>query len=355
MFSLRLLPKWMVLGMVVLCWAGPLNAGGNLCFPKRDYWPTLEWRKARPERKGMDARVLVKMAPFIKTERPEIRSVLIVRRGYLVYEEYFKDFARDYAQNTFSMTKGVTSALVGIALKQGYLRSLDQKVLDFFPEYITPDTDPLVREITLKHLLTMSSGFNKDDLYLKTTQEKIQQKIVHAPGTFFEYNNDVTDLLSPILMKATNTSLLDFAKKNLFDPLGITNAAWEIPSVPPFDQEPYQRASQGIYLTPLDMAKFGYLYLNRGKWNGKQIISADFVKASTQTRIKTDDATDYGYLWWVKPMAGHPCYFAFGRDGQYICVFQDLDMVIVITAAKEEVINMNLDIIGRFIIPSIRQ
>jgi CubicO group peptidase (beta-lactamase class C family) len=276
-----------------------------------------------------------------------------VRRGYLVYEQYFMDFAREYTQNSASVTKSITSALVGIALQQGYLKSLDQKVLDFFPEYITSDTDPLVREITLKHLLTMSAGFNKDDLYLKTTQEKIQQKIVHAPGTFFEYNNDAADLLAPILMKATNTGLLDFAQKDLFDPLGISEIIWERPFTPPFDRDPYQRVSQGIHLLPRDMAKFGYLYLNNGKWAGKQIIPKNFVKASTHKQIKTDDATDYGYLWWVKPIGGHSCYFAFGSNGQYICVFQDLDMVVVITSAREEVINMNLDIIGRFIIPAI--
>ena len=354
-YFLRFLQKTIYLAMAVFLFAGMTSAKNISKLPARDYWPTKEWRKAAPERKGLDARVLKKMNPFIKTERPQIRGVLIVRHGYLVYERYFNDFARENKQNTSSVTKSITSALVGIALRQGYLKNLDRKVADFFPEYLTPETDPLVQQITIKHLLTMSSGFNKDDLYLKTTQEKFQQKLVHEPGAFFEYNNDVTDLLSPLLMKATNSSLLDFAKKNLFSPLGIADVTWEIPSAPPFDQEPYQRASQGIYLTPRDMAKLGYLYLNRGKWNRKQIIPADFVKASTQKQIKTDDATDYGYLWWVKPLGGHPCYFAFGRDGQYICVFNDLDMVVVITAEKEEVININLDIIGRFIIPSIRK
>jgi CubicO group peptidase (beta-lactamase class C family) len=201
----------------------------------------------------------------------------------------------------------------------------------------------------------MSSGFNKDDLYLKTTQEKIQQKIVHAPGTFFEYNNDVTDLLSPILMKATNTSVLDFAQRELFTPLGISNAIWELPLSPPFDREPYYRASQGIHMLPRDMAKLGFLFLNHGRWARKQIVPVDFVLAATQKQITAYPDSDYGYLWWLKPLGGKNCYFAFGRDGQYICVFHDLDMVVVITSAREETINMNLDIIGRFIIPAVRR
>jgi CubicO group peptidase (beta-lactamase class C family) len=345
--------KWIYLGMLLFLFTTPAGAKSPARFPVRDYWPTQDWKISTPKRHGLNAQILAKMRPHIEKELPQIRSVLIVRHGYLVYEQYFKTINREYKQDLASVTKSITSALVGIALKQGYLQDLDQKMTSFFLEYLTPETDPQVQDITLKHLLTMSSGFNKDDLYLKTTQEKLQQKPINEPGAIFDYDNDAADFLSPILIKTTHMSLLDFAKKQLFTPLGISDVIWEISSAPPFDKEPYQRASQGISLTTRDMAKFGYLYLNHGKWERKQIIPINYVRESTQTQIKTDDPTDYGYLWWIKPMAGQPCYFAFGMDGQYICVFHDLDIVVVITSEKEEVVNMNLDLIGRFIIPAV--
>jgi CubicO group peptidase (beta-lactamase class C family) len=357
---LRVLSRIVCFGAALLIIAGRAGAQDKPISPVRDYWPTVDWKTSTPAQQGMNSKVLAKIKPYIEKKFPAIRSVLIVRHGYLVYERYFQYFNRDYKQGDTSITQSISSALVGIALKEGYLKNLDQKLVDFFPEYMTPDIDPRVRKITLKHLLTMSSGFHKYDLFSKSIQERIRQKPIHEPGDIFLYDVDAVDLLSPILTKTTHMSLLDFAKKHLFNPIGISEFTWDLTTYPPFDKKPYSPyypAGLGISLKPRDMAKFGYLYLNNGVWNGKQIVPSDFVKESTQKQIKTNilegpEYLDYGYLWWEKKIQRYPVYIAWGYGGQIILVSHDLDMVMVITSGGNDGSNEE-NLIERFIIPSI--
>jgi CubicO group peptidase (beta-lactamase class C family) len=354
---LRVLSRIICFGAALLIIAGQAGAQDKPISPVRDYWPTVDWKKSAPEQQGMDSKVLAKIKPYIEKKFPTIRSVLIVRHGYLVYEQYFQYFNRDYKQGDSSITQSISSALVGIALKEGYLKSLDQKLVDFFPEYMTPDIDPRVQKITLKHLLTMSSGFHKYDLFGKSIQERIRQKPNHEPGEIYDYSSDAVDFLSPILVKTTNMSLLDFAKKHLFGPMGISEFTWDFYIYPPFDKKPYYPAGLGISLKPRDMAKFGYLYLNNGTWNGKQIVPSDFVKESTQKQIKTDELEgseylDFGYLWWEEKIQKYPVYIAWGWGGQIILVFPDLDMVLVMTSGGNDGSNEE-NLIERFIIPAI--
>ncbi|RPI76644.1 MAG: class C beta-lactamase-related serine hydrolase, partial [Desulfobacteraceae bacterium] len=246
----------------------------------------------------------------------------------------------------------------GIALKEGYLKNLDQKLVDFFPEYMTPDIDPRVRKITLKHLLTMSSGFQKHDLFGKSIQERIKQKPIHEPGEIFFYDVDAADFLSLILVKTTHMSLFDFAKAHLFSPIGISEFTWDFYTYPPFDKEPYYPAGLGISLKPRDMAKFGYLYLNNGVWDGTQIIPSAFIRESIQKQLKTDildgsEYLDYGYLWWEKKIQRYPVYFAWGYGGQIILVSPELDMVGVMTTGGIGSNSNENILIEKFIIPSI--
>ena len=355
---LSVLSKIICFGSAILFLIIPAGAQDVLSSPVRDYWPIDGWRESAPEQQGMDSQVLAKIKPYIDQELPQVRSVLIVRHGYLVYEKYFQYFNRDYKQGVASITKSISSALVGIALKEGYLKNLDQKLVDFSSDAITPDIDPRVQKITLKHLLTMSSGFDKGDIRWKTIQEKIRQKPIHEPGEIFDYDNDAVDLLAPILIKTTNMSLLDFAKKYLFGPLGISDVIWEFSALTAFGKEPYHHTMWGISLTPRDMAKFGYLYLNNGFWDGKQIVPSEFVRESTQKQIQTKELSgseylDYGYLWWVGKIERYPFYAAAGSGGQSILILSDLDMVIVITSRREEPVGENISIIDKFIVPSI--
>ena len=227
---------------------------------KREYWPTNGWETSTPEKQGMDSAKLMIADEFIQNRLPDAFSLLVVKNGYLVFEKYYSWGSPEKYAVVHSVTKSVTSALIGIALDKGYLKSVDQKLIEFFPEYITDDLDPRKKEISLKQLLTMSSGFRWNDRgpvmrnwYTSSNWAKftIQLPQENNPGDVFNYNSSTSHLLSIILSKSTNTSTLDFAKKNLFEPLGIQSAYWHQ------DPQGYYIGGFGLGLSARDLAKIG--------------------------------------------------------------------------------------------------
>ncbi len=264
-----------------------------------------------------------------------MHSILVVRHGYLVLERYYGGYTRNVAHAVQSVTKSVTSALIGIALDTGALASLDQPVVAFFPEYVTPALDPRKREITIRHLLTMTSGLQWEEADPTTRTGAVQRwressnqvkyvlelPLAQPPGTAFNYNSAGSHLLSAILTKATGMRTLEFANRQLFDPLGI-EVLWAM------DQQGINYGGFGLLMQPVDMAKFGYLYLQRGFWDGKQLVPEAWVKESTRAQLPdgllTGEAT-YGYHWWVLEQSRPPAFRATGLGGQYLCVMPDLD------------------------------
>lgn len=235
----------------------------------RDYWPTQDWRSSAPEDQGLDAQTLVSMDRYIQTQVPHIYSTLVVRHGYIVFEKYYRGDA-DLHYEVASVTKSFTSALIGIALDKGVLRSLDQKVLDFFPEIPVAELSPHVADLTLRHILTMTAGFNwtEETPWSWPQSEDWPSYILHIPmasdpGQAFTYNTPSIHLLSVILSKASGLSTLDFANQYLFKPMGIEPSQWTT------DPQGRNNGGRGLYLRARDMAKFGYLYLNNGQWDGK--------------------------------------------------------------------------------------
>ena len=306
----------------------------------REYWPTSGWKTSTPELQGMDSAKLMIADEFIQNRLPDAFSLLVVKNGYLVFEKYYSWGSAEKYAVVHSVTKSVTSALIGIALDKGYLKSVDQKLFEFFPEYITEESDPMKKEISLKHLLTMSAGFMWNDRgpsmwnwysssnWLKSA---IQLPLENHPGDVFNYNSSTSHLLSIILTKSTKTSTLDFAKKNLFDPLGMQSAFWRE------DPQGYHIGGFGLGLSTRDLAKIGFLYLNNGYWDGQSIVSEYWVKESTDKQIQAFrhpiyGAFDYGYQWWVKNIDGCNSFRAWGRRGQFIVVVPELDLVIVVTS-----------------------
>jgi CubicO group peptidase (beta-lactamase class C family) len=333
--------------------------------PYRHYWPITGWREASPQEHGMDLSVLAKLDTYVAAVPPRIRAILVVRHGYLVFERYYLGNTKSNYQMIRSVTKSVTSALVGIALQQGYIRSLDQTLSDFFPQYFTARTDLCKKEITLRHLLTLTHGFLPDHVvermypqkpasYLETALEEAM--MLAPPGQLFAYSSIGVELLSILLAQLTHMSLINFAKEHLFEPLGISTDeragfVWET------DNQGYYHGSGGLHLLPRDMAKFGFLYLNNGYWEGKQLIPADYVKSSTQPQSTggSPECARYGYLWWVTEQQGHRAFFAAGRGGQYIYVIPDLDIVITISSTVGEGPGMHHKdyILPLFILPAI--
>lgn len=307
---------------------------------KREYWPTNSWRTSSPEQQGMDSAKLLIADEFIQDRLTDVFSLLIVKNGYLVFEKYYSWGSPSKIALVHSITKSVTSALIGIALEKKHLDSVDQKLIDFFPEYVNDDLDPRIKEISLKHILTMSAGFSWNDLgpvmrdwYTSEDWAKftIQLPIVTNPGDKFNYNSSISHLLSIILTKSTKTNTLDFAKQNLFKPLGIQSGFWRQ------DPRGYHIGGFGLGFSARDLARFGFLYLNNGYWNGQSIVPEQWVQQSTEQQIQAVShplygTFGYGYQWWVKQVDGCSSFRAWGRRGQYIVVVPELDLVIVVTS-----------------------
>ncbi len=221
----------------------------------------------------MDPDLLSEFNQHIEENMPQVLSVLIVRDGYLVFQYYQDPFNIENPRSIQSATKSFTSALIGIALREGYLSSLDQKVIDFFPEYDSTDIDPRMREVTIRHLLTMTAGFSYANPTSRVLiEDKFQEGMKSEPGQSFEYDGGATQLLSAILTKTTGMTALEFANETLFGPLGISNMYWSE------DDEGYSNGAYGLIMIPGEMAKFGYLYLNDGVWDGEQIIPLDYLQ-----------------------------------------------------------------------------
>lgn len=303
-----------------------------------EYWPTQGWRTSTPEKQGLDSEKLADMLERIKEQNINIRSAAVIRNGYLVCDARFHPFPQDSWHIIHSCTKSITSALIGIAIDKGLIEGVDTPVLDFFPEKTVANLGRSKKAMTLEHLLTMSSGFEARDSYLYNweglrkmrmsrdwVQYMLDLQMAHTPGTKFDYSNGVSFLLSAILQHKTGERALSFAQKYLFGPLGISEVDW--PSNP-----------QGITIgwgqmrmKPLDMAKIGYLYLNKGVWERQQVVSSAWVEESTQAHIKAGTLSDgYGYQWWVDEAGYH---MALGYSGQYIVVLPKQNMVVVFTSA----------------------
>jgi len=333
---------------------------------KRDYWPTQDWKISTPEEQGMDSSTLDQLDKDINKQFPQIHSFLVVRHGYLVFEKYYSNQGEKLGKDDFhplaSATKTFTSSLIGIAMKEGYIKSVEQKMADFFPEYIPAGYDSRLKDISLENLLTMTSGFAWSDMYMAQDWENSPNLIKHtfglkisnAPGEVFNYNSAASHILSGVVSAASMMKSKDFAQKYLFDPLGITNYSW------PTDPQGNVGGSggpRGLALRPRDMAKFGFLYLNEGNWDGKQILTSEWIKQSTLMHNSGGwpHGESYGYLCWVTETKGYSAYFAGGMGGQFIYVVPDLDLVVAITSDWDSHHEENRSLIAEHVIPAIKK
>jgi CubicO group peptidase (beta-lactamase class C family) len=309
------------------------------------YWPTESWRTSTPEEQGMDSAAL---ASFIENvpKLGNVDGLMIVRNGYVVAEVYWHPFSRELKHELYSASKSVLSALVGIAIDRGYIESVDQKVLGFFPEIEVKDLDDNKQAITIRDLLTMRSGFdcqltgslstNTDplvDLLVKPNgiQLGLDWPMADAPGRTFRYCQINPYLLSAILTRTTGMDTLAFAQQYLFAPLGITDADWMVSA------EGLAHGWAGLWLNTPDMAKIGYLFLNDGRWGDEQVVPALWVNESTQTHVWDIGLpyARYSYLWWTYDAPFGHFYEANGANFQRIIVSEDKDLVVAVTGADD--------------------
>jgi CubicO group peptidase (beta-lactamase class C family) len=306
----------------------------------------------------MDSEMLADMLETIEEQDYDIDGVVVVRNGYVVVEATVCPFEPGSRHLVYSCTKSVVSALIGIAIDEGYIEGVDQLVLDFFPERTAANLDADKEAMMLEDVLTMSTGLECRDSYLydwrglsQMTRSKdwvqfmLDLPMAEEPGTRFEYCNGASFLLSAIIQETTGMSALEFANEHLFGPLGIIDVEWS------FSPQGITIGWSDLHLTPHDIAKIGYLYLNEGRWDGEQVVSADWVKASTRKHISAKTLQDgYGYQWWVD---GSSIYMALGYSGQYIVVVPDKDMVVVfVSDLSENDFYVPQTLLNDFIIPA---
>src|SRR5215204_7783745 len=289
---------------------------------RADYWPTDGWRSSAPEEQGLDPKILSQIDYDVKETFPAVKGVLVVRNGYVVFENYYQGYGRSDHHHVKSVTKSVISALVGVALKEDRIESVDQRLSEFFPEHFGPGTDPRKRQITVENLLTMTNGFRLNSFYnnkgfeqIMTSDDVVEasigQPMAKEPGEEFNYNDGDAHLLSAILTKTTGQSALAYAHENLFGPLGIDSdpdASMQAGSanIRRFEQAGFVWADDGqgnslggfgLKLTARDMAKIGYLYLQDGRWEGEQIVPRGYVRTSTREQMDAAPYSEgYGYF-----------------------------------------------------------
>lgn len=306
----------------------------------RDYWPTDEWQNTTPEEQGLSFDRLDQINTSIFENDIELDSVIVIKGGYIVYEKYY-GYWNQYRSHTIqSCTKSFMSALIGIAIDMGYIDSMSQPVLDFFPEYTIDNWDPRKDNITLYHCITMSTGleFHENDIPYEEPENDLfamyrsddmweyvlDRPLEYNPGEHWAYNSGGIELLGGVIEQTTGYSVADFAEEFLFDPIGIDYFRWwQVPASGQYG------CGGGLYLAPRDMARFGYLYLNEGNWNGTQVVSSDWVNVSTQMRYDTGGWYNYGYTWWSVQETSF--YEAMGHYEQKIYVIPEHDIVVVFT------------------------
>ncbi|MHA2368535.1 MAG: serine hydrolase domain-containing protein [Candidatus Hodarchaeales archaeon] len=307
-----------------------------------------DWKTSTPEQQGLSSVQLALMEEYMEDWNLDFHSVLVIRNGYLVFEKYYDNYDADTLHELYSCTKTVVSALVGIAIHEGYISSVEERVLDFFPERIIANNDSRKWNMTIEHLLTMTTGLDWPELaisyddpnnvYHLWTQSPdwvqfvLDRPMVLTPGTKFNYNSGASHLLSAILQKATGMSTSSFAYKHLFTPLDISTLIW------PSDPQGVNTGGSRLQMRPRDMAKIGYMYLQNGTWNGTQIVPAEWVERSTRKHYPVMGSlyVGYGYQWWnyYSNSSDYPiidAYSAVGYAGQRIFVVPDQNLVVVFT------------------------
>lgn len=311
---------------------------------KRNDWPTADSAAL-----GMDTKKLSELDPKIKSEYSNINGIVVVKNGYIAYERYYHGYGPNDTYHIASVTKSIISALIGIAIHEGYIKSVDQNVLDFFPEYVSDPSNKQIQDITVRHLLTMTAPYPFEDWHEPLDKMCMQQdwvtytlNMLGQGGTIgtFKYSTAGAHLLSAIITRSIEKSTREFANEHLFKPIGMK----EIPhyKMKSFgfddlfgkdvkgwinDPDGNSTGGWGLTLTPRDMARFGLLYINRGCWDNQQIVPRSWIAESTAL-----NTNNYGYLWWLRDEDGVFSYSALGDGGNVICCVPEKGLVVAIAS-----------------------
>lgn len=300
------------------------------------------WETADVRNLLRDTTILSQLFGQLHQGPNKMHSVLIVSNGKLVLEEYFNGTSIDQPHDLRSATKSIRSLLLGIAIDKGFIGSIDDSIFKYLEEQPKKNLDKRKEEITIRHLVTMSTGIDCNDWDKKSAgqEDKVYKKqdwiqytldlpIINEPGEISTYCSMGVVLLAEIIEQASGMSIDKFADKYLFEPMRITNYTWGHTS-----NKEVISAGKRLYLTSRDFAKIGQLVLDKGKWNGKQIVSSDWVELSTTSSVEIT-GIKYGFLWWsISFTDGEndvPSIVATGNGGQYLMIYPTLNLLAVFT------------------------
>jgi CubicO group peptidase (beta-lactamase class C family) len=299
----------------------------------------------------------------------KVDSLIVVKGGKILIEEYFNGYDQDKLHEIRSATKSIGSAMMGIMIDQGYFAGVQDELFASFPD-LEPfqNWEERKNDITLKNVLTMTTGLDCDDMDSESpgNESNVNQAddivrfmldlpMVHNPGEHWAYSTGCAHLVGALIERRTGLSVQEFAETNLFEPLGISQYQWKTSGG-------IAHTGGGFRVRPLDMAKFGQLYLNKGCWQGRQIVSETWIDESTRTHMQVTNDLGYGYLWWswMFDVDGRPlgAFSAQGNGENHIFVFPDLDLVVVLTGgAYDEVYGpaQTAMMMSQYILPAVVQ
>ena len=295
---------------------------------------TFGWPTGSPESQGFDSRLLADLVARVRERRLPLHRLLVIRRGHAILDAAFYPDAPDRPHDVASVTKSITSLLVGIAIDKGYIQNAQQPVVELLPGVARGPVDPRRAALTVEHLLTMTSGldcgFEPGERELAAMRRDddwaafaLSLPMRTAPGSTYAYCSCNNHLLSAILSARTKDSTLEFARTHLFGPLGISDVAW------PSDGKGRTHGWGDLHLSSRDLAKVGELFRLGGVWQGRRIVSEAWIRESTAARVRVRDGVAYGYSWWINTTRQPYIYEAVGRGGQRVAVVPDKELVIV--------------------------
>jgi CubicO group peptidase (beta-lactamase class C family) len=311
-----------------------------------------------PESEGVSSTGIIDFLNAEQNGQNELHSVVILRHGKIIAEGWNKPYSGNLKHTMYSLSKSFTATAVGFAVNEKRV-SINDKVISFFPDQLPDTVSPYLKDLTIRDLLTMSAGQDPDPTFAIATQTNwvksfLATPIVHKPGSQFLYNTMATYMLSAIVQKVTGQKIVDYLKPRLFDPLGIKDVDWEM------DTKGINTGGWGLRLKTEDMAKFGQVFLQKGAWNGKQVIPASWVEEASTVKIMQDpgapqskkDSSDwlqgYCYQMW---RCRHNAYRGDGAYGQYIIIMPEEDAVVAITSETPDMQN-ELNLVWQYLLPA---
>ena len=281
-----------------------------------------QWRTPTPQDKTADSAAFEGIAQVIGENFSDVQSVVVAVKGHMAFQ-YDRDGDPGALRDVQSVAKSALAVVVGMALHEGRIKSLDQPVVELIPELLPLNADPKSRDITLRHLLTMTAGFQVNDpagtARAGTLRESWARLLTSPPGQTFAYDNAVPDILAAALGKAVGMPAADYVRQQLVGPLGMAEPSYE----------------RGLRVRTQDMARLGQLMLQNGRWGDRQLLAASYVEEATTVRNAggVPVSLPYGFMWWVAPSkAPRPTFLASGYGGQFIWVYPDMGAVIAVTS-----------------------